>query len=63
LRDHALGVDGVVHDLLVLSFRTRLHQAQCCEYCGVPVLDALSVGGSRLCSQCYEIRYQELGGG
>ena len=63
LRDHALGEDGRTHDLLVLSFRARLHPEQRCECCGIPVLDALSVDGSRLCSSCYEDRYQELGGG
>lgn len=63
LRDHALGEDGRTHDLLVLSFRARLHPEQRCDCCGVPVLDALSVDGSRLCSSCYEDRYQELGGG
>lgn len=63
LRDHARGADGVTHDLLVLSFQTRKHPEQCCESCGIPVLDALSVDGARLCSQCYEFRYQELGGG
>lgn len=63
LRDHALGANGVTHDLLVLSFRTRLHQEQRCEDCGVPVLDALWVDGARLCAECYEVRYEELGGG
>jgi L-amino acid N-acyltransferase YncA len=63
LRDHALGANGLTHDLLVLSFHPRMHQEQLCEYCGVPVLEALSVDGSRLCSHCYEDRYQELGGG
>ena len=63
LRDHAMGVNGLTHDLLVLSFRTRMHQEQRCELCGIPVLDALALEGSRLCTQCYEIRYSELGGG
>jgi L-amino acid N-acyltransferase YncA len=63
LRDHALGVGGLTHDLLVLGFHTRMHQEQRCEDCGIPVLEALSVDGARLCSQCYELRYQELGGG
>lgn len=63
LRDHALGADGLTHDLLVLSFYPRQRQEQQCAHCGVPVLNALSVKGAWLCSQCYEAQYQELGGG
>ena len=63
LRDHALDANGVTHDLLVLSFQTRAHQEQCCEVCGIPVLEALVLDGSRLCANCYESRYSELGGG
>jgi L-amino acid N-acyltransferase YncA len=63
LRDHALGANGCTHDLLVLSFHTRMHQEQCCDFCGIPVLEALALEGSRLCSHCYELRYSELGGG
>jgi L-amino acid N-acyltransferase YncA len=63
LRDHALDMHGHPHDLLVLSFHTRAHPKQCCAFCGIPVLDALSLDGSLLCSQCYEIRYSELGSG
>lgn len=63
LRDHALGADGLPHDLLVLSFRTRLHPGQRCDSCGAPVLSGLALDGSSLCSHCYESRYQELGGG
>jgi len=63
LRDHALDANGVTHDLLVLSFHTRTHREQCCEFCGIPVLEALVLDGSRLCSSCYETRYNELGTG
>jgi L-amino acid N-acyltransferase YncA len=63
LRDHALDANGLTHDLLVLSFHTRTHQEQCCESCGAAVLEALVLDGSRLCSNCYEARYSELGGG
>jgi len=63
LRDHALDANGVAHDLRVLSFQTRAHQGQCCEFCGIPVLEALVLDGSRLCSSCYESRYNDLGGG
>jgi L-amino acid N-acyltransferase YncA len=63
LRDHAMDVNGRTHDLLVLSFHTHGHGAPCCEDCGVPVLDALMLDGSRLCTNCYESRYSELGGG
>jgi L-amino acid N-acyltransferase YncA len=63
LRDHALDANGVTHDLQVLSFHTRAHREQCCELCGIAVLEALVLDGSRLCSNCYESRYSELGGG
>lgn len=63
LRDHAMGADGLPRDLLVLSFRTRLHPGQRCDACGTPVLSGLALDGSSLCSHCYESRYQELGGG
>ena len=62
LVDHALDANGLAHDLLVLSFHTRLHQDNRCGSCGIPVLTALSLDGVRLCSQCYESQYQELGG-
>ena len=63
LRDHALDANGLAHDLLVLGFHTRTHREHCCESCGIPVLEALVLDGSRLCSHCYESRYSELGGG
>jgi L-amino acid N-acyltransferase YncA len=63
LRDHALDANGITHDLQVLSFHTRAHEEQCCADCGLAVLDALALDGSRLCSSCYEARYSELGGG
>jgi L-amino acid N-acyltransferase YncA len=63
LRDHAMGADGRTHDLLMLSFHTRLHPEQKCSSCGTLVLSALALDGARLCSHCYEFRYQELGGG
>ena len=63
LRDHALDANGLTHDLLVLSFHTSTHREQCCEFCGVPVLEALVLDGSRLCSSCYESRYSDLGTG
>ena len=62
LRDHALDANGLPRDLLVLSFHTRLHQENRCGSCGVPVLSALSISGIQLCSQCYDLQYQELGG-
>ena len=62
LRDHAMGANGLTHDLLVLGFHTRLHQEQRCSSCGSLVLSALGLDGSRLCSHCYEFQYQELGG-
>jgi L-amino acid N-acyltransferase YncA len=63
LRDHAVGADGTTHDLLVYTFRARLHPEQKCRGCGVPVLNALALDGAVFCSQCYELRYRELGGG
>ena len=63
LRDNAIDANGLTHDLLVLSFHTSTHGEQCCELCGVPVLDALVLDGSPLCSNCYETRYSELGTG
>ena len=63
LKEHALDANGVNHDVLVLSFHTRTHREQCCEACGIPVLEAIVLDGSRLCSNCYEARYSELGGG
>ena len=63
LRDHSLDANGLPHDLLVLSFHTDTHKEQRCESCGIPVLEALSLSGSTLCSNCYESRYVELGGG
>jgi L-amino acid N-acyltransferase YncA len=62
LRDHALDANGLLHDLLVLSLHTRLHQENRCGFCGIPVLTALSLDGVQLCSHCYESQYQELGG-
>jgi L-amino acid N-acyltransferase YncA len=63
LRDHAMSANGATHDLLVLSFRARLHPQQVCSICGIPVLNALTLDGAAFCSQCHEMRYQELGGG
>jgi L-amino acid N-acyltransferase YncA len=63
LRDHAVGVNGLTHDLLVLSFHTKQHQEMRCDSCGTPVLTSLALDGSKLCSNCYEANYGELGGG
>jgi L-amino acid N-acyltransferase YncA len=63
LRDHALDANGLAHDLLVLSFHTRQHPDNRCGSCGVSVLAPLVLEGVRLCSLCYELRYEELGGG
>lgn len=63
LRDHALDANGLTHDLLVLSFHTRQHPDSRCGSCGVSVLVPLALEGLRLCSHCYESRYEELGGG
>jgi L-amino acid N-acyltransferase YncA len=63
LRDHAIDANGLTHDLLVLCFHIAAHRGQCCEVCKIPVLEALFLDGSRLCSNCYESRYNELGTG
>jgi GNAT superfamily N-acetyltransferase len=61
LRDHALDANGLTHDLMVLSFHTRQHPDHRCASCGVAVLAPLLLEGDRLCSHCYESRYEELG--
>ena len=64
----ALARDGIqperplTHDLLVLGYLAQTHQEDSCHSCGTPVLNALSLDGARLCSQCFELRYKELGG-
>jgi len=63
LRDHAQDGNGLAHDLVMLSFHTRKHLDNRCGSCGVSVLAPLSMDGLRLCSHCYEQRYEELGGG
>jgi L-amino acid N-acyltransferase YncA len=63
LRRHAIGANGQIHDLLVLGFHVGPQAPQRCEACGLPVLSALALDRVRLCSHCYENRYQELGGG
>jgi len=63
LRDHSLDANGLTHDLLMLSFHTRQHLDSRCGSCGVAVLAPLVLEGDRLCSHCYESRYEELGGG
>ncbi len=63
LQDHAMDANGLTHDLLVLCYHTRQHEQSRCASCGVPVLRAISLDGVRLCSHCYELRYEELGGG
>jgi L-amino acid N-acyltransferase YncA len=62
LSGHAKSSNGTSHDLLVLSFRAQQHPEQVCQICGMPVLNALSLDRRTLCSQCHELRYQELGG-
>ncbi len=63
LRDHAVDAHGVTHDLLLMSFRPAAREQQRCALCGVPVLMALALDGEQLCTECFEIRYEELGGG
>ncbi len=63
LRDHALDAKGLTHDLLVLGYHTRRHLENRCRVCGIPVLASFSLDGVRLCSHCFESRYDELGGG
>ena len=63
LRDNAMDARGVTHDLLLLSYRASMHEEQRCSVCGVPVLTALALDGLQLCAQCFETRYEELGGG
>ena len=63
LCDHAMCADGLTCDLLLWSFQTRLNQDQRCSSCGALVLSALSLDGTTLCSHCFEMQYEELGGG
>lgn len=63
LRGHAMDGDGQTRDLLLLSFRTKEDQGNHCEGCGASVLTGLFLENARLCSLCYELRYQELGAG
>jgi len=62
LRDNAMDANGVTHDLIVLSYRAQLHEEQTCSCCGAPILAALSLEGAPLCSHCFELQYEELGG-
>jgi L-amino acid N-acyltransferase YncA len=61
--DHAMDANGVMHDLLILSFRTHQHPDNRCRYCGSLVLAPLVLNGDQLCLLFYESHYQELGGG
>ena len=63
LPDHAIGLDGKMHDLVLFAFHRRRNQDRRCESCGTPVLAGFSLGTTRLCSFCFESQYQELGGG
>ena len=63
LREHAMDINGVTHDLVVLSFHTRYHPDNRCGNCGVSVLAPVVMEGLKLCSLCYELRYEELGSG
>ncbi len=63
LQDHAMDANGITHDLVVLSFQTRCHPSNRCGGCGVSVLAPLVMEGVKLCSLCYELRYEELGSG
>ena len=61
LRNQALDASGLAHDLPILSVET--HRQECCEFCGMPVGEALPLDGFMLCSECYDDRYNELGVG
>ena len=62
LKDNAVDATGQTHDLLVLSYHTRLHKGKRCSSCGAAILTALTLEGTRMCSHCYEFQYRELGG-
>jgi RimJ/RimL family protein N-acetyltransferase len=63
LRDHAMGVHGCTHDLLVYSYFALKKQQQCCDSCGDLIMGGLTLDGSHLCTGCYNTKYAELGGG
>lgn len=62
LAEHARDAKGQTHDLHVLSYHTSRHTGKRCSSCGEPILTALTLEGSRLCSHCHEFQYRELGG-
>jgi L-amino acid N-acyltransferase YncA len=63
LHDHAIGIHGCLHDLLVYSYRTSEHADHICEGCGTAILGGLPLEGRVLCTICYQTEYLELGGG
>ena len=60
--DHAMCADGLTCDLLLWSFQTRLNQDQRCSSCGCWCCPRPPLDGTTLCSHCFEIQYEELGG-
>ena len=62
LTEHARDAKGQTHDLHMLSYHTSRHTGKRCSSCGEPILTALTLEGSRLCSHCHESQYRELGG-
>ena len=63
LHDHAIGVHGCMHDLLVYSYQAEQHEDHLCDGCTTAILAGLSLDGKTLCAICYHTEYQELGGG
>lgn len=63
LHDHAIGVHGCLHDVLVFSYIVKSHQDHVCDGCGTTVLAGMSLEGTTLCAICFHTRYVELGGG
>jgi len=63
LHDHAIGVHGCMHDLLVYSYQAKRHEDHLCDGCKTVILAGLSLDGKTLCPLCYQAEYQELGGG
>lgn len=63
LKEHAVGVHGCTHDVLVYSYFAKQQHEHRCDACGTPIMAGLTLDGARLCTLCYHTRYAELGGG
>jgi L-amino acid N-acyltransferase YncA len=63
LKDHAIGVHGCTHDVLMYSYFAKRQPQHRCDGCGASIMAGLALDGASLCTVCYQTRYAELGGG